>query len=146
MVDHLNRRNLLCWLALPLVGLGVAGPAAARPLATVADVARVDLIEHNHVYDAFGRQWRFDVWVYRRWDFSSNYHEVVAWRWASNNQQGWLPAPVWEGESWRQTFRDSSADGMLRQVVSPEMVATFSNFDVELAERKRLRVNQREGL
>ena len=140
---HLLARRRIA-LAAALWWLGYV--AHARPLAQVADIARVDLIEHNHVYDAFGVQWRFDVWVYRRWDSLSNHHEIVAWRWASNNQQGWLPAPVWEGGFWRQTFRDSSADGMLRQVVAPEMVATFSNFDVELHERGRLRVSQREGL
>jgi hypothetical protein len=104
---------------------------ALQPVETEPVRDRVDVIERNNFYDENGRL-VFAQWVFRDWD------SIVAWRLVKPDHR------LSRGpRGWRLDWTDGER---LRSVDAISFVESWTQEDVELAERERLPVCERRGL
>lgn len=105
---------------------------AAPPEDIVADSC--DVLELNHYYDGNGKH-VFTQWIF--WEWRHRSFRVKAWRMEG---RGRLDR---RGGSWRLMWHDQ---GRLRTMEAEEFRVTWTQWDVELEERKRWPVCNRTGL
>jgi hypothetical protein len=115
---------------------------AARAEIPRGPVARdmVDLIEVNHFYDDCGRL-VFDQAIYYDWHPVERRHHVRAWRLIKDDSQ--LPVRDWQQGGFLSVWQDGD---LLRVVRSTAVRETWTQWDVEVAERDALPKERRREL
>ncbi len=97
----------------------------------------VDIVEVNRYYDTDAKL-IFTQLIWYEW--SGERFDVVAWRIATRRPN---MLPVRYRGRWRSTFLDR---GTLRVVVARHRRLTWTQYDVEVRERKTLPSSKRKGL
>lgn len=99
----------------------------------------VDLIEINHFFDENGKL-VFDQVIFLDWSPDAGRYQVRAWRKLKRQQQ----VPIQEAAGgYLAVFHDGD---VLRRVRAKSFRETWTQFDVELAEREHLPKDRRPGL
>ncbi len=127
------------WLSMASVLLLSIAPGIDSD-STEAVRHEVDLIELNHFVDDEGRE-VFRQLIFYDWSKSQHRFHVRAWRLVKYESQ--LPQRRWNPDHYQCTWHD---DGLLRQVVAPQMRETWTQQDPERVNRKYLPEDQRAPL
>lgn len=110
------------------------------PAAGGAALDRVELVELNHVYDEHGES-ILDQLIFYDWSEASSRYEVIAWRLVKS--------------PWSRPLRDFRRGGLvavfrdgerLREVRCRSFRESWTQYDVELHARGRLKPQYRRGL
>jgi hypothetical protein len=100
----------------------------------------VDLVEVNHVYDAYGKPVYAQA-VFYDWRPQQNEHQVRSWRLLKPDDQP--PQRDFRRGDWVMIFSDGA---VLREVRAAAFRESWTQYDLEQAERDRLPKNRRPGL
>lgn len=111
-------------------------------ISPVEDVPRerVDLIEVNHFHDELGRL-VFDQVIFYEWSPEAGRHQVRAWRLLKNASQ--RPRKDFVSGDYVATWHDGD---LYRQVRSPAIRESWTQYDPELVEREFLPKERRVEL
>ena len=112
--------------------------AMLPPAGVVSD--RVDLIEVNHVYDDLGNP-VFRQAIFYDWRLAAGAFEVRAWRLLKHADQ--RPVRDWDTGRWTMIFQDGD---VLREVRAAFFYESWTQYDVEIDQRRRLPPEYRRGL
>jgi len=125
-------------MELPRLVLVFAATSLVPLTPTVCD--NVDAIELNHVYDGRGRLMLRQL-IFWDWDERSARRHVIAWRLWKPGQ----PTPLRNAADVGYTlvFRDGK---VLRRVRARVYRETWTQFDPEIDDRRRLSEDRRRGL
>jgi len=100
----------------------------------------VDLIEVNHFFDEHGRL-VFDQVIFYDWSGGDGRYNVRAWRLVKKHEQ--LPEKDWQTGYWTCHWQDGE---QTRHITSRAARETWTQWDVELAEREVLPKEKRKEL
>ena len=125
--------------ALSTVVFLMCSSLGTTPLRSIA-IDQVELIEYNHFYDEQGRH-VFDQLIFYDWSPRESRYQIRDWRLIKTVSQ----APYFDNsrEIYVVTWHD---DMTLRQVRSPLLRETWTQYDPELVERSVLPKEQRREL
>ncbi len=125
-------------LELTHLALTLAAACAVPQTPTVRD--EVDIIELNHVYDGDG-QLVLRQLIFWEWRPQAARHHVVAWRlWKVGEPR---PLRDWPRGGYTLLFHDGQ---ILRCVRAEVFRETWTQFDREISDRRRLSQDGRRGL
>lgn len=138
---------LLAMAALVLAFVFAEALPAAVPHQSGEAVDRVDLIEVNHVYDFAGKSVLVQAVFY---DWRQGEYQARAWRLLKVDDSrerrllpGQRPERDWRTGEWVLLFADGQ---LLREVRAAAFRESWTQYDVERAERDRLPQERRGGL
>ena len=101
---------------------------------------QADVVEVNHYFDARGELVFDQIIFWEWWETPGTFH-VVAWRFVKHPAH--IPLRDWSHGGYVIRFYDGN---VLREVRAPVMWETWTQYDPEVRDRRRLPPNRRRGL